>query len=104
LFPTPIPAVIKLFKPCVDISLMGVKQRPTLDLAFEMLKKRNNDILTIQTASTLFAYLNTLDGLNGNLLNSISIYSFIPLQGLCVDLFMFLNIILYLPNRSKCVC
>lgn len=81
LFPTPIPAVIKLFKSHFDISLISVKQRPTLNVAFKMLMKIKNDILTVQTAPKIFAYLSTLDGLDRNLINSISEYSFIPLQG-----------------------
>jgi hypothetical protein len=81
LFPTPIPAVIELFKLHCDISLISVKKQPTLDAALKTLIQTKKDILTTQTASKLFAYLNTLEGLNRNLIKSISEYAFIPLQG-----------------------
>ncbi len=82
MFPTPIPAVIKLFKLNCDISLIGVKQQPPLDVTFQMLVQRKNELLTTQTASKIFAYLSTLGGLNRNVIQMISQYAFIPLQGL----------------------
>jgi len=104
LFPTPIPAVIKLLKSHFDISLIGVKERPTLAVAFKMLMKIKNDLLTVQTASKLFAYLSTLDGFNRNLINSISECAFIPLQGLCIFNYIF-NIIclIYLIDQNTFV-
>ncbi len=79
LFPTSIPAVIKLFKSHFDISLISVNQRPTLNVAFKMLITIKSDILTMQTASKGFASLSTLDELDRNLINSISEYVFMLL-------------------------
>ncbi len=73
--------MVKLFKSHFDISLINVKQHPTLDIAFKKLMEIKNHILTVQTASNLFAYLSSLEGLNRNLIDSISEYAFIPLQG-----------------------
>jgi hypothetical protein len=103
LFASPLPKVIKLLISYFDISLIGVKQRPSLDIAFKMLMKVKNDILTEQTASKLFAYLNTLEGLTNNIIKVISSSSFIPLQGSCIFNETY-NYHIYLSSRSKYVC
>ncbi len=80
-FAIPIPEVIQLFINHCDISLIGVKQRPTLITAFHILINRKSEILTAQSAPKLFSYLNTLDGLNNATIDQIIQYAFIPLPG-----------------------
>jgi hypothetical protein len=65
-----------------DIGLIGVKQRPSLSMAFNTLMENKNQLLTLQTASKYFSYLNKLDGLNQTFIQKISNIPFIPLSGL----------------------
>jgi hypothetical protein len=78
---TLLPEVTKLLTSHFDVSLIGVKQRPTLTIAFDNLMKKRDEILTAKSAPTLFAYLNGLDGLTKVFIESISKLAFIPLQG-----------------------
>ncbi|UJR19550.1 hypothetical protein I4U23_022680 [Adineta vaga] len=79
---TLLPDVLRYFSRCFDISLLGIKSRPDLETAFDSLMNKRNEILTVETASKYFSYLNKLDGLNKTFIDRISKESFIPLQGL----------------------
>jgi hypothetical protein len=84
LFAVPIPEVLKLFTNHCDISLIGVKQRPTLLIAFNNLMKRKNQILTAHSASKFFSYLNKLDGLNNDAIYKINQHAFIPSSSMLI--------------------
>ncbi|CAF4313694.1 unnamed protein product, partial [Adineta steineri] len=78
LFPSLLPDVIRCFSHCFDISLLGIKSRPDLQIAFDILIDKQYEILTIESASLYFSYLNKLDGLNKTFIENISKKSFIP--------------------------
>lgn len=61
--------------------MIGVKDRPTLSTAFDILMEKKDDILTVQTAPKIFAYMNALDGLSRPLIERVSKLAFIPLAG-----------------------
>ena len=50
-------------------------------MSFNYLIERQNQLLNDQTASTIFSYLNKLEGLNKTFILNISKIQFIPLQG-----------------------
>ncbi|CAF1638376.1 unnamed protein product, partial [Rotaria magnacalcarata] len=64
-----------------DISSLGIEGRPTLKQAFNAMMERKNDLLTEQSASRIFAYLNTIALPNETFKREISQFRFIPLQG-----------------------
>ncbi|CAF1632161.1 unnamed protein product, partial [Rotaria sordida] len=78
---TLLPNVIQLFEEHFNISLLGIKDRPTLTIAFDILMKNKQKILNIETAPKIFAYMNELDGLSRSLIERISKFAFIPLKG-----------------------
>ena len=51
-------------------------------MAFSTLMERRNDLLTVESASKYFSYLNQLDGLNKTFIQNLSNIQFIPLAGL----------------------
>ncbi|CAF4160668.1 unnamed protein product, partial [Rotaria sordida] len=73
--------VIELFEEHFNISLLGVKDRPTLTVAFDILMEKKEEILNVETAPKIFAYMNQLDGLSRPLIERISKLAFIPLEG-----------------------
>ncbi|CAF1186151.1 unnamed protein product [Adineta steineri] len=73
--------VIKLFEKSFNIALLGIKDHPNLLQAFDILMKNKDELLTIQSAPKIFAYLNGLDGLNRTFIERISKLAFIPMQG-----------------------
>jgi hypothetical protein len=58
-----------------------VKDRPTLSSAFDILMEKKEEILTVETAPKIFAYMNELDGLSRPLIERVSKLAFIPLEG-----------------------
>ncbi|CAF1417698.1 unnamed protein product [Adineta steineri] len=78
---TLLPDVVQLFEEHFNIGLLGVKDRPTLTVAFDILMEKKEDILNVQSAAKIFAYMNELDGLSRPLIERISKLAFIPLQG-----------------------
>jgi hypothetical protein len=78
----PLPQVVELFKKYFDLSLMDVKDDPTLKIAFEILMERKNEVLTsFEWTRTVFAYMNGLEGMGAALKEQISELAFIPLRG-----------------------
>ncbi|CAF4927120.1 unnamed protein product, partial [Rotaria sp. Silwood1] len=80
IFPCLLPDVLRYFSQYFNISLLGVEKNPSLPIAFNILMKKRNQLLTYQTAAIYFAYFNTLDGLNTTFIQNISNISFIPLS------------------------
>ncbi|CAF1439050.1 unnamed protein product [Adineta steineri] len=78
LCPSLLPDVIQCFSHCFDISLLGIKLRPDLETAFNILMDKRYEILTVESAPIYFAYLNKLDGLNKTFIEKVSYKSFIP--------------------------
>ena len=78
---TLLPDVVQLFEEQFNIALLGVKDRPTLATAFDILIDRKEEILTVQSAPKIFAYMNQLDGLSRPLIERVSKLAFIPLEG-----------------------
>jgi hypothetical protein len=70
-----------LFEEHFNIALLGVKERPTLTIAFDILMEKKEEILNIQSAANIFAYMNALDGLSRPLIERVSKLAFIPLEG-----------------------
>ncbi len=58
-----------------------MKDRPTLSSAFDILMEKKEEILTVETAPKIFAYMNELDGLSRPLIERVSKLAFIPLEG-----------------------
>ncbi|CAF4923582.1 unnamed protein product, partial [Rotaria sp. Silwood1] len=81
LCPSLLPDVLRCFSQYFDIGLLGVKHRPLLSVAFDILMERRNQLLTVESASIYFSYLNKLDGLNRTFIQKISNRAFIPLPG-----------------------
>ena len=81
LCPSLLPAALRCFAQYFDVTLLGVEQRPSLAMALDILIKRKKQLLTVQSASHLFAYLNKLNGLNRSLVDRMSQTAFIPLPG-----------------------
>ncbi|CAF3536801.1 unnamed protein product [Rotaria socialis] len=80
LFPSLLPEVVKLFQRHFDILSLGIEGRPTLKQAFNAMMERKNDLLTEQSASRIFAYLNTIELPNEAFKREISQFCFIPLH------------------------
>ena len=78
---TLLPDVVQLFEEQFNIALIGVKDRPTLSTAFDILMEKKEELLTIQSAPKIFAYMNSLDGLSRPLIERVSKLAFIPLTG-----------------------
>lgn len=62
--------------------MLGIKSRPTLDTAFDLLVEKKHQLLTSESASIYFSYLNKLDGLNKAFIQKATNRSFIPVAGL----------------------
>jgi hypothetical protein len=60
---TLLPNVVQLFEEYFNITLIDVKDHPTLTTAFDILMKKKDEILNVQTVPKIFAYMNELDGL-----------------------------------------
>lgn len=73
--------VVQLFEEHFSIGLLGVKDRPTLTTAFDILMEKKEEILNVQTAPKIFAYMNELDGLSRPLIERVAKLAFIPLEG-----------------------
>ncbi|CAF2792873.1 unnamed protein product [Rotaria sp. Silwood2] len=80
LFPSLLPDVIRCFSRYFNIDLLGVKNHPSLSIAFDALIEKRNQLLTFQTATKYFTYFNKLDGLNTTFIQKISNIPFIPLS------------------------
>ncbi|CAF4854390.1 unnamed protein product [Rotaria sp. Silwood1] len=80
LFPSLLPDVIRCFSRYFNIDLLGIKNHPSLSMAFEALMKKRNQLLNSQTATKYFSYFNKLDGLNTTFIQKISNIPFIPLS------------------------
>ncbi|CAF4610977.1 unnamed protein product, partial [Rotaria sp. Silwood2] len=76
-----LPNVVQLFEKHFNISLLGVKDSPTLTTAFDILMRKKEEILNVETAQKIFAYMNELDGLSRALIERVSKLAFIPLKG-----------------------
>ncbi|CAF4300671.1 unnamed protein product [Rotaria sp. Silwood2] len=81
LCPSLLPEVLRCFSKYFDIGLLGVKQRPLLSIAFDILMEKRNQLLNVESASIYFSYFNKLDGLNRTFIERISNRAFIPLPG-----------------------
>ena len=86
--PVLLPEVTALFQQHVDIRLLGIKEKPTLTEAFDILIDKKTELLkTMRSASTIFAYFDELSGENCMLIERLSELAFIPLEDLlCVFL------------------
>ena len=73
--------MITLFEEHCNLTSVGIKERPTLSMAFDILMEKRDEYLTVQSARDIFAYMNQLDGLSRPLIERISKYAFIPLEG-----------------------
>ncbi|CAM4809029.1 unnamed protein product [Rotaria magnacalcarata] len=73
--------VVQLIEEHFNIALIGVKDRPTLTIAFDILMEKKQEILNVETAPKIFAYMNQLDGLSRPLIERVSKFAFIPLEG-----------------------
>ena len=80
LCPSLLPEVLQCFSQYFDIDLLGVKYRPSLEIAFDILLNKQPQFLTIKSAPMYFSYLNKLDGFNRALIQSIANRSFIPVN------------------------
>ncbi|CAF4311774.1 unnamed protein product [Rotaria sp. Silwood2] len=81
LCPSLLPDVLRCFSQWFDISLLGVKYRPQLETAFDILMDKRYQLLTAESAPTYFSYLNKLDGLSKAFIQNVANKSFIPLPG-----------------------
>jgi hypothetical protein len=77
---TLLPEVIDLFGENCNLALFGIKERPTLTVAFDILMEKKEQILNVQSAREIFAYMNRLDGLSRPLIERVSKLSFIPME------------------------
>ncbi|CAF4725846.1 unnamed protein product, partial [Rotaria sp. Silwood2] len=80
LFPSLLPDVVRCFSRYFNIDLLGIKNHPSLPMAFEALIGKRNQLLNSQTATKYFSYVKKLDGLNTAFIQKISNISFIPLS------------------------
>ena len=78
LCPSLFPEVIRCLNPFLNLKHLGVENRPSISVAFDILMKNRDVLLNIQSAPRLFAYLNGLDGLNQKFIQHLSTLSFIP--------------------------
>ena len=82
LCPTLLPVVTALFKSPLRLLLLGVKEKPTLTDAFDLLLEKRGELLqTIGRASDVFNYLAELEGRTPVFIDRVSTMSFIP----CLD-------------------
>ncbi|UJR22115.1 hypothetical protein I4U23_025179 [Adineta vaga] len=95
---TLLPDVVQLFEEHFNIGLLGVKDRPTLTIAFDILMEKKEKILNVQSASKIFAYMNELDGLSRPLIERVAKLAFIPLEG--TDEFMKPSQVFIRPNTT----
>ena len=71
--------VQRLFEQHLRIDLLGIKAKPTLQQAFDILIDRRDSLLrSPRRARHIFAYMNELEGRTAALMNSISTLQFIP--------------------------
>jgi hypothetical protein len=78
----PLPQVTNLFQQHFDLSLLGVKDEPTLKVAFEILMEKKSEVLTsLEWTGAVFAYMCDLEGMGYVLNKEISQMAFIPLSG-----------------------
>jgi hypothetical protein len=82
LCPILLPEVVRLFEKHSITLLLGIIEHPTLTRAFDIVMERKNELLTVDKAGRIFAYLNGLAELNQIFIKSLSNIAFIPLQGL----------------------
>ncbi|CAF1549296.1 unnamed protein product [Adineta ricciae] len=80
LCPSLLPKVMRCFSHCFDISLLGIKSRPDLQTAFDVLMDKRDRILTVESAPIYFSYLNKLEGLNRTFTEKAASKFFIPLS------------------------
>ncbi|CAF1418983.1 unnamed protein product, partial [Adineta ricciae] len=92
-------AVVQLFDEHFNIGLLGVKDRPTLNTAFDILMEKKEEILSVKSAPKIFAYMNELDGLSRPLIERVAKLAFIPLEG--TDDFMKPSQVFIRPNVSS---
>ncbi|CAF1395759.1 unnamed protein product [Rotaria sp. Silwood1] len=88
----PLPQVVALFKEHLDLSILGLKEKPSLKEAFEILMERKNVVLTsLEWTGSIFKFMNSLDGMGTELKEQISKLAFIPFQGCtnCYDSYLF---------------
>ena len=71
--------MLRCFSQHFDLTILGVKQRPLVVAAFAILMERRNQLLNVDSAPNLFAYLGRLDGLNRQFIDGIKNVPFIPL-------------------------
>ncbi|UJR16998.1 hypothetical protein I4U23_003896 [Adineta vaga] len=81
LYATLLLEVERLFEKHHIISLVGIKEQPTLVQAFDTVMERKNELLTNNSAGQIFAYLNGLEGLNQTFIKRLSNTTFIPSNG-----------------------
>lgn len=81
LCPTLLKEVAELFDEHCNLTSIGIKDRPTLNVAFDILMEKRDELLNIDSAREIFSYLNQLDGLSRPLIERISKNAFIPLEG-----------------------
>jgi len=84
LCPILLPEVVRLFQKHYIILLLGIIEHPTLTQAFDIVMERKNELLTVDKAGHIFAYLNELNGLNQLFVKRLSNIAFIPLKGLSI--------------------
>ena len=73
--------VVDLFEEYFNLSLLGIRDRPTLTVAFDILMAKKEKILNVHSAREIFTFMNDLDGLSRPFIERISKFSFIPLEG-----------------------
>ncbi len=74
-----------LFENYFNLSLLGLKEKPTLKVALGLLIERKDEILTsFGWTRAVFAYMNGLEGMGMALNEEISTLNFIPLRG-CIE-------------------
>ena len=82
LTPSPLPQVVILFQQYFDLSLLGLKDVPSLRMAFEILMEKKDEVLrSFEWTSIVFAYMNGLGGMDASLREGIAKLAFIPLRG-----------------------
>ena len=86
LCPSLLPDVLALFRKHSIHSSLDIDDHPTLSKAFSSLLEKKTTLLTKQTASTIFAYLHRLKGLDQQFVQKVAEHNFIPLQGLVIFL------------------
>jgi hypothetical protein len=81
-----LPEVTELFKSHFRLGSLGVKDKPTLSQAFDLLLENKSDLLkTTHRATRLFNYLSELEGRTSMFIERVSQVSFIPCEGHLVN-------------------